>query len=81
MERFTADRGKPKVKRTVRGPAHRALAILLVVALTLLALLPLGCAGAYVGVSVPVGYRPYGPYGGWGGSVGVMIPMGRPVQY
>lgn len=70
------------MKHCDRGPAPRVLAILLVVALTLLALLPLGCAGAYVGVSVPVGYGPYGPYGGWGGgSVGVMIPMGRPVQY
>jgi hypothetical protein len=69
------------VKHTDRLPARGVLAIFLILALALLVLLPLGCAGAYVGVSVPVGYGPYRPYGGWGGSVGVMIPMGRPVQY
>ena len=67
----------------------RLVHILVIAVVVAFSTFPLGCAGAYVGVSVPMGYYPYGgrgpyggrPYGGWGPSVGVTVPLGRPARY
>ena len=69
--------------RQVGLQIRRAVRILFFAVIVVFSVLPLGCAGAYVGVSVPMGY-PYGgrgPYGGWGPSVGVTVPLGRPAHY
>jgi hypothetical protein len=63
---------------------RKPLRIVLFAVVVAFSVVPLWCAGAYVGVSVPVGYYPYGgrsPYGGWGPSVGVTVPLGRPARY
>ena len=56
-------------------------AVLLAAAVTI-SLLQMGCAGAYVGVSAPIGYPTWGGGGtvtiGVGGGPGV---IGRPVLY
>lgn len=69
----------------MKNRMRRIKRMLLIAAVLVVSTVPIGCAGAYVGVSVPVGYPHggYGPYGGWGPrvGVGVTVPLGRPAQY
>jgi len=71
------------VTRQVKLQIRKPTGIFLLAIVVMFCVLPLGCAGAYVGVSVPVGYPHggWGPYGGWGPSVGVTVPLGRPAHY
>jgi len=57
----------------------RILLVLFFALIIISSVVPLGCAGMSVGVSVPLGY----PMGGWGPSVGVgvAVPIGRPAYY
>ena len=67
----------------VKLDMKRPMRIFVFAVVVVFSVFPLACAGAYVGVSVPMGY-PYGgrgPYGGWGPSVGVAVPIGRPAHY